>query len=81
MKEPLKFCKNCKWSAPDKGHPNDINFLLCSNPKNEIIDMVTGKRTPNWGFCNISRSIPDVWAFLNNECGKSGRWFETKDKQ
>jgi len=70
----MRLCKDCKWSST----PN-TTFSNCNNPKNIMVDIVTGSQKRKWDYCSTQRLHNRFDSWLVGECGKIGRWWETKE--
>ncbi|QTO46340.1 hypothetical protein [Burkholderia latens] len=71
----MKFCKDCK-------HRGDGD--ICNAPKNmkTQYDIVTGKEeiVREWTYCSTHRLHPGIlYVTMFKQCGRRGRWFETKE--
>jgi len=69
----LKLCKDCKWSGSGGGM--GFNNLKCHYSRN--ISPATGH--PEFS-CETHRTLSWLQAVLMGMCGRSGRWFEKKEK-
>jgi hypothetical protein len=74
----MKACRNCVHSRSE--NYAGVWFERCFAPQNDKIDLVTGEFKPRWIFCSTHREDSWIVARLLKTCGKTGRWFEIKDK-
>ena len=74
-----KICSNCKWCK--KQGPSYL-FYECKHPKNKMaINIVDGTKVAyKLTYCESQRSECLLLSIIFGECGKSGRWFEEKEK-
>lgn len=70
----MKLCKDCKWCLPPNGRHS-----RCDNPKNIVIDPVTGEKRRKWEFCSTQRLYGMFEAWSLKMCGKEGKWWEAKE--
>lgn len=70
----LKFCVNCKHHIQE----TMSSSARCTSPNNAEVDLVDGKVTYRYLFCNTHRNGEAAKA-LSNVCGPRGSWFEPKE--
>lgn len=70
-----KLCKDCKYV--DKTEAYDATYWKCNAPQNLL---PVGDSTRRWIYCDTMRKEGFLFSWLTNMCGKSGRWFEPKEK-
>lgn len=76
MNKNIKLCKDCKFS---KGHKD---FLKCHHPNNLILSRSNGEVEQRYEYCDTLRLF-GLLSYIPfqpfNNCGKNGRWFQSKD--
>ncbi len=75
LKSEIKLCKNCKYSS------GSIYNLECHHKKNSIIDLSHGGYELKWPMCYDQRADGLLISIIIRTCGKSGRWFESKNDE
>jgi hypothetical protein len=69
VSEPVRYCKDCKWSLPRGLIFKSYKFAKCSNPAaNRDGDVFVYPGAPGT-YCSIARQ------FL---CGRDGEFWESK---
>lgn len=69
-KEPIKFCKDCKFSFPSLGAEKDCGWV-CKHPSNFKTSIISGREVYRACSCTTEREA-------NYLCGESARNFVPK---
>jgi len=71
----MKICADCKWYRLR-------TFGECEAPQNKSdINIVTGRASYQWIYCDTHRLKTWPWDILMGVCGRRGRWFEPEEKE
>lgn len=72
-----KLCKDCVHFQQSTIKPDEVRFHVCTRPVG--ISPVTGQpMLHQWEYCFIQRKHGGLFQYLENLCGKRGRFFQPK---